>query len=254
MAVKFLKTGKASQELAKQEEIAALQRKESQGKMYRYMMKVGEDAKITFIDGDLDENGFLTPARFYEHTLLLAGKWENYICPEKTDPASGQKCPICESGDRPYLASIFTVIDHRTVKSKDGTKTYVNQRKLFVAKPGTFEILAKIAAKRGGLAGATFDVSRTGDKSASVGTMFDFDKKTPIEELKKMYTREVVDEKTKAKTVVTNFEVANYEHELTYRTADELRKIGLGDPNSPSAGVTNPAGSTMEPVDFSQEL
>ncbi len=142
--------------------------------MWRFWLKPGEEATITFVDGDLSPEGFLLPPRFYEHNLYLNGKHNNmFVCPEKTSPESGEKCPICEDPqERPSLVALFTVIDHRVFLSKEN-KQITNRPKLFVAKTQTVEMLNKLAAKLGGLSGQTFDVSRsTSEKSPSVGDLF----------------------------------------------------------------------------------
>ena len=253
----WLKTGQESAQVAKQDQVEAEQRKAEQGKMWRFYLKDGEEARITFVDGDLSPEGFLLPPRYYEHNLMLNGKWGNtFVCPEKTLPDSGEKCPICESGDRPSLVAVFTIIDHRTVKSKDGTKTYKDLPRLFVAKGPTFELLNKLAQKRGGLAGTTWDAMRAGDKSASVGSAFDFVEKVAVEELRKKYVHEVTDPKTNQKTIQSFFVPANYEHEIVFRTGDQLRQMGLGKPSSAPAsgfggyGGGQPAGDT----DYSTKL
>ena len=189
MGVSWLKKGAESAKAAQQEAAAAEQRKSEQGKMWRFWLKEGEEARITFVDGELSSEGFLLPPRFYEHNVYLNGSWNNlFVCPEMTNPEAGEKCPICEGGDRPSLVALFTIIDHRVFKGKDG-KSYSNTPKILAAKSQSFEMLNKLAIKRGGLAGCTFDVSRMGDKSASIGSMFDFIEKTEIEVLKTKFTR-----------------------------------------------------------------
>lgn len=263
MAIKFLKTGVASTEAAAKEAILAKQRKESQGKMFRFFLKQGEEAKITFIDGDLDADGNLTPTRLFEHNVQINGKWNNFFpCPELSDPTSGEKCPICAEGKfHAYLAALFTIIDHRSFTSTTTKKTYVDQRRLFVAKPQTFEMLQKLAAKRGGLAGALFDVSRNNDnQSAAVGSMFDFDKKSPIETvgdvkgLKDIYLTTIVDPTTNAEVTVSNFVPADYEHEFTFRSAAELAKLGLGTSNPSAGAVSNPAGNAAGVTDYADKF
>jgi hypothetical protein len=117
--------------------------------------------------------------------------------------------------------AVFTVIDHSSYTSKKDGITYSDQVRLFVAKRDTVKILQKLAVKRGGLAGVRFDVSRTGDKSASVGSVFDFtDKLAP------------------------NLMLAKYGEKATpidydallggmYLPAKELRKLGFGSSSSP---------------------
>jgi hypothetical protein len=258
MALSWLKKGEDSLSVAKQEELDALKRQEESGKLFRFWLNKEESAKITFVDGDINpEHGVLTPPRFFEHQVFINGKWDTFVCPEKTCPESGDKCPICASGDRPSLVSLFTVIDHRIYKSKDGSKTYQDTRKLFVAKPGTMEILQKLAIKRGGLAGARFEISRTGEKAPAVGNLFDFEEKLPIDQLKAKYKDETVDPTTKAKTVKTYFEAANYEQEIIFRDGATLAKMGVGTPTAggTTTNISSPDGSSVSSsVDYDSQL
>ena len=258
MAFKFLKTGTASAELAKKQAVEAEQRKAEQGKLFRFWMKEGEEARITFVDGSLSEEGFLLPPRFYEHNLFLNGQWNNFfVCPEKTNPESKDTCPICESDDRPSLVALFTIIDHREFTgTKDKTKKYKDTKKLLVAKPQTFELLNRLAIKRGGLACCTFDVSRVGDKAAAVGSLFDFVEKTDLKVLQAKYQREVVDPKTNVKTKQSYFTPADYEHEITYRTGLQLKELGLGKNGGGGGETASPAGATApeDGVDYSNQL
>jgi hypothetical protein len=257
MALQWLKKGADSAAIAKKEEAEAQKRKDETGKMWRFYLKEKEEASITFVDGGLSPEGFLLPPRFYEHNMYLNGSWNNlFVCPEKTNPESGEKCPLCESGDRPSMVALFTVIDHRTFQSKsDSTKSFTNSPKLLAAKSITFELLNKIALKRGGLAGATFDVSRIGDKAASVGSMFDFTEKRDAEVLKKLFTKTVKDEKGQEKTVSV-YEAANYENEIEYRTGDQLRELGFGNQgvsqSTMKKSLPNPQAASA--VDYESQL
>lgn len=256
MGFTFLKTGAASAQLAHKAAVEQEQRKEGAGKLYRFWLKENEEARITFVDGDLTQEGFLCPPRYYEHNMFLNGSWNNFfVCPEKTNPDSKDNCPLCESPDRPSLVALFTIIDHRQFTStKDKTKVYKDTKKLLVAKPQTFELLNKLAIKRGGLSGCVFDASRVGDKAASVGSMFDFVEKKTVAELKAHYMIEKTDPKTNQKSKVTNFTPADYEKEIVYRTGDDLRKLGLG--KLGDAPVMSPGGNApkVEAVDYSTEL
>jgi hypothetical protein len=245
MALSFIKTGAESAKLAQKNALEVKQRQEQQGKIRRFYIKnVGEDARITFIDGNLGPDGFIVPSRWYEHNLLLNGKWFNYfVCPEKTMPDLNDPCPIEETGDIATLVAGFTVIDHRSFKGKND-KTYMNERRLLIAKPDSVELLNKLAVKRGGLAGCTFDVSRVGSLSPNIGSMFDFVEKKPVEDLQKLYVHEVVDPKTNQKSTQTYFIPANFEEEIVYRTGDELRALGLGKLKGAAAGIASPAGQT----------
>jgi len=252
MAFSFLKKGAESAALAKKQAAEAEQRRQEQGKMFRFWLKENEEARITFVDGDLSKEGYLTPDRYYEHNLYLNGSWNNFfVCPEKTNPDAKDTCPICVSGDRPALVALFTIIDHRSIPStKDKSKVYKDTKKILVAKPQTFEILNKIAVKRGGLANATFDVSRIGDKSASVGSMFDFVEKKELAVLQGMFMAEKTDPKTNVKSKVTNFAPADYEKEIVYRTGAELSALGLGKPGE--TGESSPP--PQQKADYANEL
>ena len=201
----WLKSGKSAHEELKRDEKAAEQR--GKDAVFRYWMEDEEQCEITFLDGDLNDEGLLDVPMYYEHQLKLNGKWGNYfVCIASED----QICPICLDGDNRYLAAVMTVIDHRDHEYKG--KHYKDQKRLFVAKRHTIKTLQIIATKRGGLAGCRFDVARTGDKAANVGSLFDFTEKTDVKELMKKYKVEPFD----------------YAKILPYHDADSLRELGIG--------------------------
>lgn len=249
--VGWMKTGANSTKLAQQQAAEAEVQKAERGKMFRFFIKEGEEAKITFLDGELSPQGFLTPPRYYEHMVYFNNSWRNFVCPEKTSPELGMKCPLCESGDRASLVALFTVIDHRSYTSTQG-KQYKDTVRLLVAKPQTFEMLNKLAVKRDGLTGCTFDVNRVGDKAAAVGNMYDFSEKRPLAELQKLYTVEKIDEKKNK--VVSPVAAADYEQEISFHTEDELRKLGLGGPQVAGAApkVNLPAAKAEPAPDATQ--
>lgn len=234
----WMAQGDQSAQMAQRNAQEMAAREAERGKMKRFFITdPGKEARITFIDGALGPQGFLTPPRYYEHNLQINGKWgHTYVCPEKTLPGAGHKCPICAGGDSPYLASLFTIMDHREFTGQDG-KVYKDQPRLLVAKPQTFEVLNKIAMKIGGLACQTFDVSRTSKKAASIGDVFIPIQKSDLNALMHAYKFEVKDEKTGQSAWYTKFAPANYEEEITFRTPDELIKLGLGKPHGISGSV-----------------
>jgi hypothetical protein len=260
MTVSWLKTGSASAQIAQQEEAAREEFKASFGKLYRFFLKPKEEGKITFVDGELNPEGFLMPPRFYEHTIQVAGKWVNYVCPEKTNPGSGEICPICKSGDRPALVSLFTIIDHRGFerKTKDGGKIWVPfSKKLLVVKTQMMEILAKKAMKNGGLSGCTFEVSRVSDKAAAIGDVYDLTEKLDAEVAFKKFMAEVTDDKGKV-TKDSLFKPADYENEIVYYTAQELSQKGLGGytpaPNYSPGGNSGAAGAKQAGSNYKDQL
>ena len=227
----WMKTGAAAKKALVEEEARAEKNKAEQGKLWRYWMPEDSDRKITFLDGDLDDEGMLDIPMFHEHFVKVNGSSENYVCTMEQEGF----CPLCNTGDsKPALVGIMTVVDHTPYKVKTGAnagKVYKDRKKLFVAKKQTVRMLSKLAVKRDGLRGCTFDVSRTGDKSAGVGNQFDFDCKSTVAELMAAYSIEA-----------DALEPADYDAEVTYRTSEELADLGLGaGPSGPgfeNSGVT----------------
>lgn len=211
----WAKSGTAAMaEMEKNDKEVALAQEQNK-RMWRFWLPDGEEGSITFVDGNLTADNGLDFFVYYEHNLMLNGKWGNtFVCTKDIEP-----CPICAAQDRPSFVGAFTVIDHREYKGKEG-KVYKDMPKLFIAKKETIKQLQMLGVKRGGLAGCTFDVARTGDKSPSVGSMFDFTSKTPIAELQEKYSRK----NPETGKVETYFVAADYEREVAYKTADELRE------------------------------
>ena len=162
--------------------------------------------------------------------IQIGSGWESFVCTAEID--TSQPCPLCETGDKPGLVGVMTVIDHSTSvveKGPNAGKVYKNQRRLFVAKEITLKTLNKLAAKpeRNGLALCTFDVSRGPENSHSprVGDTFDFAPSTsrspPIAEKYEIKPEDCVP--------------ATYdgdEGEIVYRTPAQLIELGLGKPHT----------------------
>lgn len=222
--VKFLKKGKEGAELTKQAEAESeRKRAESGSTVYRYWMPDGAEQRITFLDGELSEAGLLDVPRYWEHNLQINGSWKNwYPCTKDEEP-----CPLCDI-KAPALVYAFTIIDHREWEDKNG-KTHQHERKLYICKGDTYKRLSKIAAKREGLTGCTFDVSRIGDKAENVGNDFDFVEKLSLKDLRKKYGMEK-DGKTENNKVCLPYD---YEEVLKYYTAEQLRDMGLGSGEAP---------------------
>lgn len=208
----LLQRGAVAKETMEREEARAEARSKNQN--LRFWIEDGKDASITFLDGELDADGMLDIPYYFEHNVKIAGKFGNHFaCIQENEP-----CPVCEGGDSPSYVGLLSIIDHRKYKASNG-KEYANQVRLFVAKRQTIKQLQKLAEKRGGLTGCTFDVSRTGAQSAAVGSMFDFTEKVSLASLQKAYGSAEV-----------KIEPLNYEdivESITF-TADELRKQGFG--------------------------
>jgi len=227
MTVSFLKKGKEAHAQVEQA-VQETEKKKAAASVRRFFIKHDKETQITFLDGDLDDDGLLETTTFWEHNLRLNGRWFNYFACTKDD----EPCPICLSGDTSSLVAVFSVIDHTKWTDKNAVP-HQHERRLFACKRDTFKRLQNIATKRKGLAGATFDVTRIGDKSAAVGSDFDFTEKRPRSELMKVYG---LDEES-----VTPY---NYEEIITYRSAEELNSLGFGILPIGAADVSSPAQST----------
>lgn len=212
----FLKKGAAATATFEQEEKKTEMAMKNTAR--RFWLKMDKpDATITFVDGNLIEGAFENPFAF-EHTVAVAGKYQNFICLHEEE-----SCPICEGGAKYSYVGYFTVIDHREYKDNQG-KVQKDKKRLFVAKRGTVKQLLKMAQKRGGLAGCRFDVSRTGDKEASVGNVFDFSEKFSPQQMKQMYGDEAIP--------------FDYDASIgeMFMSSKDLRKMGFG-----QSGVGNEA-------------
>jgi hypothetical protein len=227
-SLSFLKRGQAAQAVLQQEEHKAESRK---NQTYRFFLPEGKNGSITFLDGNIMD-GVLDLTYYYEHNVCINGKWGNhFICTQDTEP-----CPICAGGLYPSYVGVATVIDHSSYTSQKDGKTYKDKIQLFVAKRDTLKTLQALAVKRGGLTGWRVDVSRTGEKSAAVGNVFDF-----------------ISHQTPQQIIATygaDYKPLDYEKVLgeAYLPASELRKLGFG-PNKPPVG-----SEEADPADYANSL
>lgn len=223
MAVQWLKKG-ASAHKAMAE--ADARTEANKGAMnVRFWMKEGEERTITFLDGGLTEDGLLDIPMYYEHTVQVAGQWTQFVCIAEEEP-----CPLCESGDNAQLVGALSVIDHTGYFSKKQEKQIQNIRRLYIAPRTVIKKLQKLAAKRGGLAGLTFDVTRTEAKAARVGDLLDFQGKTDVKELQETFGEEA--------------QPFNYEEVLPHASGDELRAMGFG---NAKIGAEKPVAEKSSP-------
>lgn len=245
----FLKKGSEAAKALEEADQKAAAAAEAAGKMWRFRIgkdDIGKDFKITFLDGDLNDEGLLDGPMFYEHSVYHNGRWTNFVCLEslKEEP-----CPICEQGDSATLVQVLTVIDHTPYEIKKGEKkgqVVKDQKRLFVMKRSTIKQLQKLATKRGGLAGCTFDVTRTSDKDPNVGNMFDFGEKVPMADLKKKYG--MVKVKKGGQEIEVPFaSPVDYEEEIVFYTRKELLEMGIG--VSGGGGISGGSGGSDDTDD-----
>lgn len=215
----FLMKGATAKQALAEAEAQAEAAAQEKGKMWAFYMKPDETRSITFLDGDLDADGMLDINMVKEHQVKLNGSWHSFICTADIDET--QPCPLCTAGEDAKLIGLMTVIDHSKhviQKGNNAGQTITNQRKLFKAKRGTIGDLTKLAVKRGGLTGCTFDAMRGDDKSPSVGKQFDFTVKHPsLEAVAQAYGLKIED-----------VQPADYSQELVYRSPEELLELGVG--------------------------
>jgi hypothetical protein len=213
----FVKKGSTATQVLAQEEMKAEQR--SKDNVFSFWLPPNGEGQITFLDGEV-KDGTLDIPFFHQHSVFMNGSYNNhFICTGDSEP-----CPICEGGDAPSFVGILTVIDHGEYTSKKDGKVYKDNIRKFVAKRGTIKNLLKIANKRGGLTGCTFDVSRTGDKEPGCGNQFDFVEKRTLPKLQAIYG-------TKDKAITP----LDYNALLgaMYLPAEQLRKLGFGSSQPP---------------------
>ena len=220
-SMSFMKKGKDAVEALNREEAKAEEARKNAGNLWRFFIakeNLGEDFQITFLDGELGEDGTLDIPMWYEHMAQYNGKWNSFVCINENEP-----CPFCEGGDQATLVGGLTVIDHTEYlieKGKNAGQTRKNQRKLYIPKRGTIKLLQKLAVKQGGLTGCTFEISRSTDKSPSVGDLFQFVEKASMTDLRDKYGKDH-NENWVA-------EPADYEKEIVYRDAATLSQMGFG--------------------------
>jgi hypothetical protein len=209
--VSWMKKGLALQSALQKDETIAAERKADREKLWRFRMKAGQERTVTFLDGNLDANGMLNAVAFREHRVPFQGGYQNYICTEDNEP-----CPICQGGDQSSLVFAFTIIDHTPYTYTSGQnagKTVSDRVRLFACKRTSYLMLQKHATAQGGLAGVTFEITRTTDKSPGVGDVFVPTMKNSIADIQAQ---------------LPDAKVANYEEELIYRDAATLSAMGLG--------------------------
>ncbi len=222
----FMQRGKVAQEELARAGKRAKERAEKAGSTWRfYIPKEGGERRLTFLDGNLDEEGVLDIPMFYEHGYLNHGTDKIDVrCTRQNEP-----CPLCDSDDPDYVG-VLTIIEWTEWEDRDKVKHNYRKR-LFVAKYMTLQKLQQKATKYGGLAGATFDVIRTGPRDARVGSDFDYVGKHELDVIGKELTKP------------EHAQPCDYdqEPELVYRTADELVDMGLCK-KPPVVGADKPKG------------
>lgn len=142
---------------------------------FRFWVPVGGEARVTFIDGNLDVDGALDIPYWYEHRLMLGGRIQPITCYETVSDMG--PCPICTAGHKTQLVAGMSVINHTPYvvqKGQNAGKTLTNRRQMLVAPRTAIETFQKLAGKRGGLSTHCFDAYRKEKKDPRVGSVWDY--------------------------------------------------------------------------------
>ena len=174
---------------------------------FNFFVKKGESARIVFLE---DEPGALV----YQLTHKVGDRYEYFIC-------VGDSADYRDLEKRPSLVGYFTIVQLGEFKGKNGTVK--NPKRMLAAKSQTLDILKRHFAKRGGLYGRVFEVSRSNnDKSPAAGDMWDYEETLDTDALSKL----------SEDLTPINFEEALGPKE---RTAEQMRRILQGQAEQNSA-------------------
>jgi hypothetical protein len=205
-------------ELARQKERAE-QRKKQGNMPFRFYVPIGETRQIIICD---DAPDFF----MYEHNLPGPDKkYRTFTGCIKEDA----NCPVCEASDKEsYYAMFLTVIDLTPFETRAGEEVEFS-RKLLVVKPGQQKKFLRFYEKNKTLRGALFEMTRDGEKDASIGNDIEFVEFVPEEEME-TYTRSWKDKDGK-KHHENCSEVYDYEALFEEPTEESLRAIVGGRPS-----------------------
>lgn len=117
-------TGLEAIKRAKDEIVKAKQQRES-GWTKRFRLRPGEKASITFLD--------VPSIGVYEHSIKRGEKIYDPVQCTNNELGEGD-CPHCATGIRRAYELVGTIINHNKYSSKDGMRTYENQKQLIVLK------------------------------------------------------------------------------------------------------------------------
>lgn len=205
-------------ELERQKQKAE-QRKATGNMPFRFRVPVGETRRIIICDEAPD---FF----MYEHALKDAeGRWGRLFtgCVKTFD-----NCPVCEAQKQEsYYAMFLTCIDLTPFTLRDGTEVEFS-RKLLVVKPAQQKKFLRFFNKEGTLRGASFDMSRDGDKDSAIGNDIEFVEFVSEEEMES-YTRSWKDRDGKRHTENCD-EPIDYAEMFEEPTTEGLRRLVGGDP------------------------
>jgi len=181
---------------------------------FRFFCSVGETREIVIVD---DSPDFFR----YEHQLKDARtkRWSLFTpCIDAT-----ANCPVCAASDRPsYYAMYLTIIDLTPYTNADGDEVEWS-KKLLVVKPAQQKKIARLYEKHGTLRGMRLEMTRDGEKDASIGGDIEFLDFMEEDELQEFVT-EYEDKEGKVHEVIGD-EPFDYEAIFPEMTDKQLRAL-----------------------------
>jgi hypothetical protein len=200
----FLLTGKKAEAARKQEK---QERRQDSNAFYRFHLKNGEDAEVTFVD---------TPKAYnWEHSAKIGKYFRNFTCIVEWDACAG-----CETGSNRSLTLAATIINHSTYVNKKGKKVK-NRKQLIVFKGKARKHIEKIIARRGGdITHCRFLFSR-GDSETECGTGEYFEYLKKVKEAKLLAMKPSDSRMTDEEWLSP----INYHEALKPLTAKEMRQM-----------------------------
>jgi len=184
-------------------------------RLYRFWLKGGTDALVTFIDNPVHPLGYEMPVTMMEHQLKINNDWRNWFTCLRDEDDPSIKCPLCEAGDTPSLVAVYTIIDHSEWTDKKNN-LHKDEMKLFVCKAAVQKVLLKAEKKKDGLRGWQVEVTRSSGDALNTGDQFDFERRFTEEEFEKKYGMPLP-------------EAPDYQKLFAPKSPEELQKVISGE-------------------------
>lgn len=188
---------------------------------FRFFCGNGETREIVIID---DQPDFFR----YEHNLQnpRTKRWDLYLpCIDST-----ANCPVCSVSERPsYFAMYLTIIDLTPYTNSEGEEIEWS-KKLLVVKPAQQKKIMRLFERHGTLRGMVLEMTRDGEKSASIGNDIEFKEFMEDDELAE-YVTEYEDKEGKVHEIIGD-EPFDYEAIFPEMTEKQLRSYVGGSANA----------------------
>lgn len=188
--------------------------KNMMGAPFRFFCPVGESREIVIVD---EEPDFFR----YEHNLKnnRSGRWDIFTACINENA----NCPVCKNAERPsYFAMYLTIIDLTPYETRDGDQVPWS-KKLLVVKSAQQKKIVRLYERHKSLRGMILQMTRDGEKDASIGNDIEFVEFMSEEDLE-TYESEYTDQNGKVHEVL-GMEVFDYDELFPEPTEQSLRAI-----------------------------